>query len=108
MVTFFIEGLKHLHQVGTVFPSSPWFARAMTQSVRRDRSPKRVLEIRPGTGGMTRLVQTLSGCDQPSCSLGNRRIRTLMQTRRPQHVTRPLPGDSVDGVISMGEIEQHA
>lgn len=56
MVTFFIEGLKHLYQVGTVFPSSPWFARAMTQSVRRDRSPKRILEIGPGTGGMTRLL----------------------------------------------------
>ena len=56
MVTFFIEGLKHLYQVGTVFPSSPWFARAMTQSVRRDKSPKRILEIGPGTGGMTRLL----------------------------------------------------
>ncbi len=56
MVTFFIEGLKHLYQVGTVFPSSPWFARAMTQSVRRDRPPKRILEIGPGTGGMTRLL----------------------------------------------------
>ncbi len=56
MVTFFVEGLKHVYQAGTVFPSSPWFARAMTQSVPRERSPKRILEVGPGTGGMTRLL----------------------------------------------------
>ena len=65
MVTFFVEGLKHLYQVGTVFPSSPWFARAMTQWVPRQRSPKRILEVGPGTGGMTRqLLSSLNDGDE--------------------------------------------
>ena len=56
MTTFFVEGLKHVFQIGTVVPSSRWLARAMTRSLRRRGSPKRVLEVGPGTGAITRVI----------------------------------------------------
>ena len=56
MITFFVQSIKHILQVGTVFPSSPWLARAMAHPVRCSSSPKRVLEIGPGTGAITRTI----------------------------------------------------
>ncbi len=56
MFTFCGQGLHHLFQVGTVFPSSRWLARAMTRSLRPGRTPKRVLEVGPGTGAITRMI----------------------------------------------------
>ena len=59
-----------------------------------------------------RQVQTLSGYDQPSRSLGNRRIRLLMSDAPAaacyMTVTVRSCADFVDGVILMGEVEQHA
>lgn len=65
MITFFFEGLQHLFRVGTIVPSSPFLARAMTNSLRRAPSPKRVLEVGPGTGAITRrILSTLRPGDE--------------------------------------------
>ncbi len=59
-----------------------------------------------------RQVQTLSGYDQPSRSLGNRRICTLMSDSLSAACDKAVTGrscaDFVDGVILMGEVEHHA
>lgn len=59
MKTFFIQGLKHLYQVGTVVPSSRWLARSMIRNVHNGGSPKRVLEVGAGTGAVTRRILPL-------------------------------------------------
>jgi phospholipid N-methyltransferase len=56
MNPFFVEGLKHSFQIGTVVPSSPWMARTMTRSVGRYPSPRRILEVGAGTGAVTRAI----------------------------------------------------
>lgn len=56
MITFFFEGMRHLFRVGTFVPSSPFLARAMTDSLRRAPAPRRVLEVGPGTGAITRRI----------------------------------------------------
>ncbi|MHC5004038.1 MAG: class I SAM-dependent methyltransferase [Planctomycetota bacterium] len=53
MLTFLVQGLRRQREVGTIVPSSPWLARAMTEPVRRDSGTKRVLEVGPGTGAFT-------------------------------------------------------
>ncbi len=65
MMTFFLHGIRHALQVGTVFPSSPWVARAMAGSVQRTDAPRRVLEVGPGTGAITRqLLPRLDSGDE--------------------------------------------
>ncbi len=59
MNSFFVEGLRHLYQVGTVVPSSRWLARAMVQSLHANGAPKRVLEVGAGTGAVTRRILPL-------------------------------------------------
>lgn len=54
------EFLKQFRQrfetTGAVLPSSRFLARAMTQPLRARTAPKRVLEVGPGTGAVTRAI----------------------------------------------------
>lgn len=47
---------ERFHTTGAVLPSSRFLARAMTQPLRERSSPKRVLEVGPGTGAVTRYI----------------------------------------------------
>ena len=47
---------ERFHTTGAVLPSSRFLARAMTQPLRERTAPKRVLEVGPGTGAVTRYI----------------------------------------------------
>lgn len=65
MNPFFVQGLKHVFQIGTVVPSSRWMARTMTRSLSRFPSPRRILEVGAGTGAVTRVIlQSLRDGDE--------------------------------------------
>lgn len=66
--TFLREVRSTFHTTGALFPSSPALARAMVQALRGMPSPRRVLEIGPGTGAVTdAILQVLD--DQDSLDL---------------------------------------
>ena len=56
-VLFLKEFRRTFHTTGALFPSSPGLARALSRYVQRDdeavHSPRRILEVGPGTGAVT-------------------------------------------------------
>lgn len=63
---FFREFLWNFHTTGAVLPSGPWLASALVHFVDQPAvSPRRILEIGPGTGAVTRrIVAALGPHDQ--------------------------------------------
>lgn len=53
---FFREYLRHFHHTGAIAPSSRWLAAALARYVDRGDGPRRVLEVGPGTGAVTREI----------------------------------------------------
>ncbi len=56
LIQFLSIAFRNMKTVGTICPSSPMLARALAQSVIETSSPKRVLEVGPGTGPMTKEI----------------------------------------------------
>ncbi|MFO0961683.1 MAG: methyltransferase domain-containing protein [Phycisphaerales bacterium] len=56
MLQFVTVALRNMKTVGTVCPSSPALARALSKGLRAAKGPKRVLEVGPGTGPVTREI----------------------------------------------------
>jgi phosphatidylethanolamine/phosphatidyl-N-methylethanolamine N-methyltransferase len=56
MLSFVRQAVKDFKHTGSVWPSSPALAEAMTRSLRRANGTKRVLEVGPGTGPFTKTV----------------------------------------------------
>ena len=56
MFDFLSQALSDLRRTGSVWPSSPILARAMTKSIARVEGPRRILEVGPGTGPFTRAI----------------------------------------------------
>lgn len=56
LIAFFRQVVRDYRHVGAVMPSSAALAKAMTRSIRRHPGPKRMLEVGPGTGVMTRFM----------------------------------------------------
>lgn len=56
MIGFVREALRDIHHTGSVWPSSRHLAREMTRTLRSLPSPRRVLEVGPGTGPFTRML----------------------------------------------------
>ena len=54
MIQFFSIAFRNMKTVGTVCPSSPMLSRDLAAAAIEMRSPKRVLEVGPGTGPVTR------------------------------------------------------
>jgi phospholipid N-methyltransferase len=52
-VVFLREFLKEFQTTGTMFPSSPWAAKALTNPLRGKQRPQRIVELGPGTGPVT-------------------------------------------------------
>lgn len=53
---FFRQFREHYDTTGSVLPSSRALARALTRPMRRQRGPRRILEVGPGTGAVTREI----------------------------------------------------
>lgn len=56
MYQFFSVTLRNMRSVGTLWPSSKALSRALATTVARATGPKRVLEVGPGTGPVTRAI----------------------------------------------------
>ena len=56
MLDFLTEALRDFRHTGSVWPSSPVLAKAMTSSIARIEGPRRVLEVGPGTGPFTKAI----------------------------------------------------
>jgi len=59
MFGFVREALRDIHHTGSVWPSSKQLAREMTRTLRSLPSPRRILEVGPGTGPFTRMLLPL-------------------------------------------------
>jgi len=53
---FFRQFRENFHTTGSIAPSSRWLARALARYVPGDRSGRRILEVGPGTGAVTRWI----------------------------------------------------
>jgi len=59
---FFREFLTNHYTTGAVLPSGPFLANALARFVaERDSAPRRILEVGPGTGAVTRRIVELMG-----------------------------------------------
>ncbi|MFM8730981.1 MAG: class I SAM-dependent methyltransferase [Phycisphaerales bacterium] len=54
MIQFFSVALRNMKTVGTVCPSSPMLSRVLAEVVDAAPQPRRILEVGPGTGPVTR------------------------------------------------------
>lgn len=62
---FFGQFRQQYHTTGSILPSSRALARALTRPMRQARLPRRILEVGPGTGAVTReIVRCLRPGDQ--------------------------------------------
>ncbi len=53
---FFKEFIRNFHTTGAVLPSGPWLCNALARYVGEGDAPRRVLEVGPGTGVVTRRI----------------------------------------------------
>ncbi len=58
---FFREFLRNFHTTGAVLPSGRWLARALTRYVEGGGPARRILEVGPGTGAVTRRMIAAMG-----------------------------------------------
>lgn len=73
---------ERFHTTGAVLPSSRFLARAMTQPLRELQTPRRVLEVGPGTGAVTQhIVRNLTPHDRFDLVEINERFAGLLQQR---------------------------
>jgi len=61
MIQFLTIAFKNMRTVGTICPSSPMLSKALCEVVRDAPTPRRVLEVGPGTGPVTREILKLLG-----------------------------------------------
>lgn len=56
MLLFVRQFLKHKRQIGSIWPSSPQLATALTRYLKQSSGTQRVLEVGPGTGPVTKRI----------------------------------------------------
>ncbi len=56
MLDFVRQAIRDFRHTGSVWPSSPQLAKAMTRVIGASSSPRRFLEVGPGTGPFTRML----------------------------------------------------
>jgi phospholipid N-methyltransferase len=65
---FWRESRRHFHTTGSVMPSSRFLARALARPLDATKPPRRILEVGPGTGSVTReIVRRLQPGDRLDC-----------------------------------------
>lgn len=83
-LVFLKESLKEFELTGTVCPTSKWAADALTNPLRGARTPKRILEIGPGTGSVTVkiLADMIPGDTLMICEINPRFMEALKENIR--------------------------
>lgn len=78
-IIFFKEFLNEFHTTGSCFPTSRWAAEALTNPIREKRTPKKILELGPGTGSVTTqiLSDLIPGDEVTICEINERFMNTL-------------------------------
>jgi phospholipid N-methyltransferase len=80
--TFLREFREHFHDTGALLPSSLFLARALVSELRRSRGPRRILEVGPGTGSVTKeILRHLRFGDTLDAVEVNGQFITLLQRR---------------------------
>ena len=87
MLLFVREFFHHKKQTGSIWPSSPQLARAMTKTLRKPRSPLRILEVGPGTGPVTKQIL---GALRPGDELHIVEINRLFCDQLERKLLRPF------------------
>lgn len=118
MIDFVAVALKNRTQVGSVCPSSPALSKALARGVRGRHGPKRVLEVGPGTGPVTRHILAslrpgdtfdLVELSPEFCRQLERRVLTPWRQRNPGIQVRlyqapiqeaPLEPGTYDAIVS--------
>jgi phosphatidylethanolamine/phosphatidyl-N-methylethanolamine N-methyltransferase len=66
--TFWRESRRHFRNTGALLPSSRFLARALASPLTGPRPPRRILEVGPGTGSVTRgILRRLQPGDRLDC-----------------------------------------
>ena len=95
MLRFVREAVRDIRHTGSVWPSSPALAKAMTRGLTDLRGPRRVLEVGPGTGPFTeRILKNLRDGDHFDivelnpvfCDELERRLLVPHRRRKPRTV----------------------
>lgn len=83
-VVFLREFIKEFQTTGTLFPSSPWAAKALTYPLRGKRAPQRIVELGPGTGPVTIkiLKDMIDGDTLTLCEINPRFMAVLKDNLR--------------------------
>lgn len=82
MAIFLREGILRFHDTGAVCPTSHWAAKALTNALREERSPQRILELGPGTGSVTvKILEDMIPGDKLSICEINPRFMRLLKAR---------------------------
>ncbi len=63
MIQFLSIAFRNMKTVGTICPSSPMLARSLAAAAIESTSPKRILEVGPGTGPVTKEILKCLGPD---------------------------------------------
>lgn len=92
MLKFVHQAIRDIRNTGSLCPSSPALAKAMTQTLRNHRGQRRILEVGPGTGPFTAaILDALRGRDTFDiveinpifCEHLEQRYLTAYRTRHP-------------------------
>lgn len=104
MFLFLTQALRHNRETGAVLPSSRSLAQEMTRSLREAVRRKRVLEVGPGTGAVTRpILDSLCPGDEFHLVELNRSFSEALERRLLAPFRTRLPG--VAAVLHQGAVE---
>ncbi|MCS7047162.1 MAG: methyltransferase domain-containing protein [Gemmataceae bacterium] len=79
---FFSQFREQYHTTGSILPSSRALARALTRPLRASKPPRRILEVGPGTGAVTReIVRCLRPGDQLDIVEINPKFAAIVEQR---------------------------
>lgn len=83
---FLREGLFRFHDTGALCATSRWAAKALTNALREERSPRRILELGPGTGSVTmQILEDMIPGDQLAICEINPRFMATVKSRLSEH-----------------------
>jgi phosphatidylethanolamine/phosphatidyl-N-methylethanolamine N-methyltransferase len=81
-IVFFKEFLSEFQTTGSCFPTSRWAAEALTNPIRAQRNPQRILELGPGTGSVTKqiLSDLIPGDKLTICEINENFMKSLQKS----------------------------